>query len=533
MNVKRFFGRTNRDAMAKLRAELGSDAIVLKNRAVDGGVEILAMCDDASQFADYDGAQASLASHEARDAHNSHDSHDAVDARHAAPARGRTLERERAVSGRTSSGPRADKPAPAAPVPEMSTVSFQQYVRDRLAQKAAPAPTLDEVLNETKGSPPSGVPRGRAEVRAAAGERRDVPAPALDELLGDQHAAASHGASQRPGPGARPEQTDAAQIRAQAEAQARMLAELREMRSFITGQLSSLAWYDGARRSPLQARLLRQMLAAGFSPMLTRAVVSKLPSDFGEEQALQWARRALEQNLHCASGTELFDRGGIFALVGPTGVGKTTSTAKIAARFALKHGAQSVGLVSVDAYRIGGQDQLRSFGRLLGVPVHVAHDAATLADFLHLYMNKKLVLIDTAGIGQRDERVDELLASLASSVVRKLVVLNAASQAETLDDVITAYRASQAAGVVISKVDEAVKLGGVLDCAIRHRLELVGVANGQRVPEDWIAPDPRQLIDAALSAKPSAAFDLAEGEVGVMFQPDPPSALAGIGGLNA
>ena len=394
-------------------------------------------------------------------------------------------------------------------VPQMSTVSFQQYVRDRLAQKAAPPPTIDELL----APQPDTDERTHAGAQSAASgapRRAGEPGSPLVFPRGDARGASTafSGAGAGAGPGA------------YAEVQAQMLAEMREMRSFIADQLASFSWFDGVRRNAAQARMMRTLLTAGFSASLTRSIVTSLPEDLDDEQAESWVRQVLARNLACTDTDALLDRGGIFALIGPTGVGKTTTTAKIAARFALKHGAQSVGLMSVDAYRVGGQDQLRSFGRLLGVPVHVAHDAATLADFLHLYMNKKLILIDTAGIGQRDERVDELLASLASSKVKKLVVLNAAAQVETLDDVVTAYRAANAAGVVLSKVDEAVKLGGALDCVLRHHLRIVGVANGQRVPEDWTSPHAERLVDAALSCKPSADFDLEEGDMGALFQPE-------------
>jgi flagellar biosynthesis protein FlhF len=503
VNVKRYFARTNREAMAMLRAELGPDAVVIRNRAVAGGVEVLAM-----------------------------DGREEVHALAADPAPTPSSEpaQEPPVRGSRDAGRReAARAGPArgdAAVPEMSTLSFQQYVRDRLAQKAAPAGA--EPLGDLDGlampSPRSQAVRGE---QAAAEARRFEPPEALPPLQAVQPSQPQHAvqpsqsqAAVQSKPMAAP--AAAASLAASVpagEAQERLLSELRDMRRFISEQLSSIAWSEGMRRNPLQTRLLQQLLSAGFSPSLARAVVARLPSDFGEAQADAWARQALAHNLHCETGSALFEQGGIFALVGPTGVGKTTSTAKIAARFALRHGAQSVGLVTVDAYRIGGQDQLRSFGRMLGVPVHVAHDPATLADFLHLYMNKKLVLIDTAGIGQRDERVEELLASLSSTVVRKLVVLNAAAQAETLEDVAKAYRAGQAAGVVISKVDEAVKLGGVLDCAIRHKLRIVGVANGQRVPEDWEAPDPARLVASALQAASAPAFEIDETALSLMVQP--------------
>lgn len=457
MNVRRFFARTNKDALNKVREALGPDAVVVRNRQVTGGIEVFAMPGDPPE-------------------------------RHAPEARAE---------------PR--NAAEADAVPQMSTVSFQQYVRDRLAQKAAPPPTIDELLAPQPDADER-TPAGAQGAASGAPRRAGEPTSPLVFPRGDARGTSAALAGSGAG--------------AYAEVQAQMLAEMREMRSFIADQLASFSWFDGVRRNAAQARMMRTLLIAGFSASLTRSIVTSLPEDLDDEQAESWVRQVLARNLACTDTDALLDRGGIFALIGPTGVGKTTTTAKIAARFALKHGAQSVGLMSVDAYRVGGQDQLRSFGRLLGVPVHVAHDAATLADFLHLYMNKKLILIDTAGIGQRDERVDELLASLASSKVKKLVVLNAAAQVETLDDVVTAYRAASAAGVVLSKVDEAVKLGGALDCVLRHHLRIVGVANGQRVPEDWTSPHAERLVDAALSCKPSADFDLEEGDMGAFFQPE-------------
>ena len=299
--------------------------------------------------------------------------------------------------------------------------------------------------------------------------------------------------------------------------QTSVMAELRQMKHFISDQIEALSWFDETRRQPVRKRLLKTLMTAGFSPALGRALVNRVPADLDEVRALGWTAKALERNLRCDADGSLFDAGGVFALIGPTGVGKTTSTAKIAANFALKHGTQSMGLITVDAYRIGAQDQLRSFGRMLGVPVHVAHDTASLNDFLQLFAKKKLVLIDTAGIGQRDPRVDELLASLSAKTVRKLLVVNAAAQVETQEEVITAYRGAQAAGMIISKLDEAVRPAGALDCAIRHRMRVVGVADGQRVPEDWSWPDGRALIRRALSVQSSPAFAIDDQMLGMMF----------------
>src|SRR5690606_27458168 len=210
--------------------------------------------------------------------------------------------------------------------------------------------------------------------------------------------------------------------------------------------------------------------------------------------------------------------GGVFALVGPTGVGKTTTAAKIAARFALRHGVQPVGLITMDADRIAAQDQLRAFGQLIGLPVLAAHDAEELRGHLADIAARRLVLVDTAGVGQRDERVAATLEMLAGNGVRPLLVLAATAQEGALEEVITAYRGREAAGVVLSKIDEAPRLGGAIDALVRHRLRVVGVAAGQRVPEDWHEPDGAGLVATALEPRVHDDFVLDDTELTMLMQ---------------
>ncbi len=458
MNVKRYFARTAREAMGLVRAELGADAIVLKNRPVDGGVEILALADEDLSAG----------------APESDRAPQPADARHAGVA--------------------------------MSTVNFENYVRER--QQRRLAAETDE--------------RDDSTAFVAASERSVAPAPFVTGAPSVHVAARAQPAQVRDAETRRePVPVGARDAIAERVDVQSLMTELREMRGELTDQLESMTWFEGVRRRPGQSRMLRRLLQAGFSPSLSRTLANHLPADFGEEEADRWLREALVRNLRIDSPEHtIFDAGGTYALLGPTGVGKTTTAAKIAAQFALKHGAQSVGLITADVYRIGAQDQLRTFGRLLGVPVHVAHDVSTLADFLQMYMNRKLVLIDTAGVAQRDERVGELLTALSSAQVRKVLVVNAASQAEAIDETIEAYQGRSAAGVVLSKVDEAVRLGGALDCLIRHRLTLQGVANGQRVPEDWHRPEPRMLVDRALAGNAlhlSTSFAFEEAELAMLL----------------
>lgn len=344
---------------------------------------------------------------------------------------------------------------------------------------------------------------------AAAAPVDDASIPVLSERLTERELRRLRSAG-------RPNRAPAPAVISDAESarlRTDLLGEMKALRGFIGEQVSNITWLDGVRRSPRQGRVLRKLLDNGFSAAVTRKLVTQLPPDGADADAQYWLENVVARNVTSDSGEGLLDAGGVFALLGPTGVGKTTTTAKIAAQFALRHGTQSIGLITVDHYRLGAHDQLRAFGKILGVPVHTAHDSATLADFLQVFVNKKLVLIDTVGVGQRDERVQELLAMLSLPAIHKLVVLNAAAQAATIEDVVAAYNARSAAGIVISKVDEAVTFGGVVDCVMRHRLRVVGVADGQRVPEDWHSMAAEELARRALVERPRSVFSIDDGEL--------------------
>ncbi|MDQ6639878.1 MAG: flagellar biosynthesis protein FlhF, partial [Pseudomonadota bacterium] len=299
-----------------------------------------------------------------------------------------------------------------------------------------------------------------------------------------------------------------------------LLSELRAVKGLIEERFGALAFMEKLQRHPAEARLAQKLLDCGFSPMLVRKMVDGFNAGASDET--EWAAQVLEKNLRTAAANEAIeDRGGVFALIGATGVGKTTTTAKIAAAFAARHGAANLGLITLDAYRVGAHEQLRAYGRILGVPVHTAHDRASLEDLLDLLTAKKMVLIDTAGMAQRDTRTKELLDMLSHRSVQKLLVVNAASQGETIEDVLVAYRAASCAGIVLSKLDEAIKLGPALDAAIRHKLTVVGVANGQRVPEDWHRLSANALVQRAMRGGGSAAWRLDAAEMHLVFATAP------------
>ena len=298
--------------------------------------------------------------------------------------------------------------------------------------------------------------------------------------------------------------------------QAAVMNELRSMKGLIEDRFSALEFMEQLHRNPRQSSLSQRLLESGFSPALVRKLVEHLPADATDEVA--WAQGVLSRNLQSDEASlPIEDLGGVYAMIGATGVGKTTSTAKIAASFAARHGVANLGLITLDAYRMAAHEQLRAYGRILGVPVHTAHDRASLDDLLELLAGKKLVLIDTAGMAQRDQRTRELLDMLAHRAVQRLLVVNAASQGETIEDVMQAYNAAQCRGAVLSKIDEAVKIAPALDALIRHKLRVVGVANGQRVPEDWHRLSSQALVQRALRPVASPAWRVEPGEVNLLF----------------
>ncbi|WP_438438225.1 flagellar biosynthesis protein FlhF [Hydrogenophilus thermoluteolus] len=289
------------------------------------------------------------------------------------------------------------------------------------------------------------------------------------------------------------------QIETLHEQNALLARELQQVRALIEQQLAGFAWNEAIRKAPGRARVLGEMLDAGFSPALARAICDKIEAHAEADAAREAAKARLGARLAVVGDDdELIAKGGVYAIVGPTGVGKTTTTAKIAARCVVQLGAARVAMITTDGFRIGAQEQLRIYGRILGVPVFAVRDAQDLRLTLQELATKHIVLIDTVGLSQRDKAVAQQIAMLSGGgVVKRLLCLNAASRGDTLDDVVRAFGGEGLAGAIITKTDEAVSLAAALDVVVRHRLLVHYVANGQRVPEDLHLPNRAYLLDRA------------------------------------
>ena len=287
----------------------------------------------------------------------------------------------------------------------------------------------------------------------------------------------------------------------EAPPRAELGAELRSLRHMLETQLAKLAWNDLTRRAPAQAELLKELTELGLSQPLASELVSDLPPQLPFDEAQRRVLAVLAHRMP-VTGDALLENGGRMAFVGPTGVGKTTAIAKIAARWVLRHGSRDIALVSVDGQRFGAQEQLKVLGRLLGVEAFVLDDVAELPALLARLPERRMVLIDTAGMSPRDPelagRAAQLQALAATTGIRSCLVLSAAAQAGVLEEAVERFGAFRPGCCLLTKIDEATSLGGTLSMLVRTRLPVSYVSDGQRIPEDLAPARAHQLVARAV-----------------------------------
>lgn len=504
MNIQRFLAPTAREALAKARLAFGEGTLILSNRPTATGVEVVATAEEA--LAGLDRAEPPPV-----------------------PTKGIVMARRQMPSSGSTSTPVAPMADAASRVEDdaaqlaMSTLSFQDYVRERMLKRRHEASQSQaaELAEWEKPRPPPAPTHAKA---AAAPHPAQPVVPtftAAPMITQPAWASAPASAPQaiKTAPARRPATTLSLSAPASALSQG-VVDELQSMKDLIEDRFNTLTWLGQARQHPIQSNLMLKLIRAGYSPALSRTILEKMPEGIGAAESLHWVMDVLERNLKTDAGTHpLPQDGGTFALVGATGVGKTTTIAKLAGLCARIHGAASVGLITLDTYRVGAHEQLRAYGRMLGVVAHLAHDRAALQDLLGLLGNKKMILIDTTGLAPRDPRKRDMLEVLELPNVNRLLVLNAGSHGDTLDDVVSSFKSSGIQQAVLSKTDEAVKLGPALDAAIRHKLVLRGITTGQKVPEDWEAADAAKLIRMSMGTSVRSAYNPIAADLGFFFTP--------------
>ena len=485
MNIQRFTAPNSREALAKARLAFGDETLILSNRSTASGVEVLATAENTLAPSDRSESFA-------------------IRVRDQAPALAKDAELE-------TLDLRAQVEDDAAQL-AMSTLSFQDYVRERMLRRRAEALAAEKNGN----SAGSGNAQPNTEPRTPAPTARTAAAPAKTGRVEVPAAIKS-------APARKPEAPAPIVVAPTAKLSDSLVDELHAMKTLIEDRFNTLTWLGQARQHPIQSNLMLKLIRAGYSPTLARTILERMPEDVSAAESLRWVMAVLERNLKTdARSRPLIEEGGVYALVGATGVGKTTTAAKLAGLCAREHGPGSVGLITLDTYRVGAHDQLRSFGRMLGVVAHLAHDRAALQDLLNLLSNKKMVLIDTTGLAPSDPRKRDMLSVLDLPRVNRLLVLNAGGHGDTLDSVVASFKSSGVQQAVLSKIDEAAKLGPALDASIRHQLLLRGVTMGQKVPEDWDSADAANLVRLSMRSPAKSAFDPKAADLGFFYsQPLP------------
>ncbi|SNY56139.1 flagellar biosynthesis protein FlhF [Arsukibacterium tuosuense] len=454
MKIKRFVAKDMRTALTEVKEFLGPDAIILSNKKVAEGVEIVAAIDPESQ-------SAKLA---------------------AAPAVPATAARQAPRSEPRFSA-RIDDGEPVAAARNTAT-----------EQTEAPADSLRELLARQMIKQQGREPAAQSNKRSPAASQQTVnPAAAFERQSSGTNPAAAASQWQEL---SKQQQQQSQSMATQFEA---MRNEMLSMRQLLQHQVSGLMWQDLARREPVRALVIEHLQQLGLSEQVADQLACFMPEDISACEAWETAMELLGGQLS-TTNDDILRHGGIVALVGPTGVGKTTTVAKLAAGFAKRHGADQVALITTDSYRIGAFEQLATYGRIIGCPVKQAKDSDELALLLNQLAQRKLILIDTAGMSQRDVRLAEKLASLVHNSrvkIKSYLVLSATAQARVMQETVAQFKRISLAGCIFTKLDECLSLGEVINVAIQNALPVSYLTNGQRVPEDIVVADAADLVQRA------------------------------------
>jgi flagellar biosynthesis protein FlhF len=294
-----------------------------------------------------------------------------------------------------------------------------------------------------------------------------------------------------------------------------LVREVAQLKSLVQQQFSQMSWQNWASGDPLRGKIWQDLQDLGFSPLLSRTLVDAIPKGLDHSQASAWVIEAIVHQLgQSQPQIEMVQKGGVYAVVGPTGSGKTTTIAKIAARSMALKGKASVALITTDTYRICAIDQLRTYGKVIGVPVHVALNASELQGHLNALSKKHLVLIDTMGLSPRDSQTSEQNLLLERHDIQKVLVMNVSSQSRALMEMAERFKGTSGFyGAVLTKLDECSYIAGSIDLALREKLNIMYMSTGQRVPDDLFLADPHFLVQRAMRKQYEEAFARTEEEV--------------------
>ena len=448
MKIKRFFAADIRQAMRMVKEELGADAVIMSNRTVDGGIEIV-----AAQDFDEQSIQNTL---KEQTAGKKPEPQPAPVAAHGGkkivlPNFDAAKKRLQLLNSQRKQGPEASAPAPEQPVrrPVDQYVGYAEKIQLRgtpetAAPKAAVAAVREDPLKHLKTP--------------------EKPAGLSEQLLME------------------------------------MSKELKYLRTTMDTKLAAISWSHSSQATPVRTDLLRRLTGMSLSKKLSVMIADHFVNHTDAEAVFTKAQEMLVKVLPMANDN-LLETGGIVALVGPTGVGKTTTIAKLAAQFILKHGSSQVALITTDNYRIAAHEQLNTYGRILDVPVRIASSPQELRQLIHGFSDKRLILIDTAGMGQRDMKLVEQINTLQQNElsIRSYLVMSAATEYKAMKAIIKAFSVFNPQASILTKLDEAMTIGPALSAIIENNLPMAFITDGQQVPEDLHGAHARSLVEQCVA----------------------------------
>ena len=431
MKIRRFFGKDMREALSQVKAELGSDAVIMSNRKVADGIELVAAYDKEPD------AKLSL------------------------------------KSGKK----------------ENNTPSLSEIIGDDGPD------TLRALLEKQQGG---GQSVSNAQPQRGESQQRPV-APAASHLDAFGQPDARSAQPSPSGQNQKPVSDLSGLTSHGSDNLSEIKQELASLRSVLQHQVADLMDAKKQRHRPVHHYLRQCLVDMGLSPRLSDQLIHYVPEQYNEREAWVYLLNLLSNRIN-VTGNDILSQSGVVALVGPTGTGKTTTVAKLAARYAQKYGAESVAMITIDTYRIAAFEQLATYGKIIGCAVKKAQSTEELADLLFQLRHKRLVLIDTAGFSQRDSRLIKQLQQFENGQmqrVKKYLVTQANTQYPALQRIIGAYDAVKLDGCIFTKLDECYSLGEILSASVEYQLPVSYVTDGQKVPEDIKVADAKTLVSTA------------------------------------
>jgi len=471
MSVKRFVAADMRRALELVRQEMGPDSIILSSKRVKQGVEILTRCESVEQLPQeqVEHARGLAATEIAMDSDSAWRDQKVV--KQALESSGHKVmgtDLDAAAAELTPSRVSADKARPnrgqaSGKTPAELTAEMDSARSRMMAAKEAGRFNNTSIATLAERSNHGDESSDYRPMHSARGEHLSDS----DDPFSDVY----------------PDELEAPQVQKSDMQMQALQAELADMRLLLEDQLTRMA-RTPVMSNPVASGLLRRFHHMGFPTSLCEPLVARVREQQSIQKAWVEALALLSRSLP-VSKEDLIMQGGVFAFVGSTGVGKTTTIAKLAARYVLANGAENVTLVTTDTYRIAAHDQLRSLGRILNVQVKVVEDNKDLPAVLRGLKHCPLVLIDTAGFRQGDEQLKEQLAVLESiEQVKTLLVLSSNSQTQLMKASVHAHRSRKLLGCVLTKLDDTASMGEALGVVLEYRLPVAYITDGQDIPQD-------------------------------------------------